>query len=376
MPAPMRQFLAGVRPSDVMIGVGLLAIGLADALSTSDYRGGTIRLCVAVVLQTLPLAIRRRHTVLAVSLSLLGVAVEVAGVRPYGGVYGLVGFLVLVHAVARWTSGKQLRTGVALLVGGATVRFLSQSPDGPLGLLGNVFLVVVFATAAWGVGRMTRGVSAKESLWAARHAEIVAMERARISRDLHDVVGHALAGISLTAGAAEQQPGARDPDMAAALSLIRTMSRDAASDVRRLVGLIREEGDSIPDTTPQPTIESIPAMVQGAREAGLTVEYEQNGRPHVVSGGLSVAAHRVVQEGLTNVAKHGTDARARVRLTWAPGRLEVEVRNAAHAYAGGQVSDGHGLVGLRERVLLYDGTLTAGPGSGGEFRLHAEFRTS
>ena len=205
-------------------------------------------------------------------------------------------------------------------------------------------------------------VAARELEWSARNAAVVEEERQRISREPHDVVGHALAGISLTAGAAEQQQGSRDPEMAAALHLIRTTSRDAASDVRRLVGLLREGSDepSASDTEPQPTLSSVAALVSRSREAGLDVSYEVSGAPVAVPGGLHLTTYRLIQEGLTNVAKHAPTASASVLVSWSPGCLEVAVVNTAPAASGSSPGTdlvGHGLIGLAERVTLYDGTL-------------------
>ena len=139
MESRVRDFLAGVRPVDVVLATALFGIGMLDALTTTEYGGGSARLAVAVTLQTLPLALRRTRTLLAVGLSLTGLVVEIAGVEAYGGVYGLLGFLLLVHATARWTRGPSQRTAVALLVVGAVAQLLSQPRhDGPLGVLGDV----------------------------------------------------------------------------------------------------------------------------------------------------------------------------------------------------------------------------------------------
>jgi signal transduction histidine kinase len=368
---PVRRLLGGITPLDAVIAVGLLAIGLADALTTNDYAGSTVRLAAAATLQTLPLIIRRTQPLAAVALSLLGVTIEVAGVRAYGGVYGLVGYLLLVHAVSRWATGMQRRAGVAMLVVGAIAHLLSQSDEGPLGLAGNVLVTGILAAAAWGLGHVTRSVEQRESQWEARQAEALEEERGRISRELHDVVGHALAGISLTAGAAQQQDGARDPEMDSALSLIREMSRDAASDVRRLVGLLREDNDLAPDTEPQPTLDTLPALVERSRAAGMDVELRTEGRAVPISGGLHLTAFRVVQEGLTNVLKHSPDATALVRVEWTPGALSVSVENTGGRCAR-KSADGHGLAGLRERVDLFDGTLVADRVADG-FLLSARF---
>lgn len=363
----LRPAWAGVTTSDAVVAGLLCALGLADALTQQEYGGGAARLGIAASLQTAPLVWRRSRPLLAVGLSFLGVGIEIAGTEPYGGVYGLLGFLLLVHAVSRWATGVQRRAGVAVLAGGMAVHLLSQSTEGPLGVVGDLVLTGALSALAWGVGQVTRRSEHREAEWSRRNAEVAEEERRRISRELHDVVGHALAGISLTAGAAEQR--APDDGVATQLRLIRTMSRDAAADVRRLVGLLREDADHEPG--PQPTLEDLPALVERAQLAGTNATLEMTGEPILVAPGLQLTVFRIVQEGLTNVAKHAAGARARVQVSWAPGELLVAVDNAPVACAAhGQ---GHGLTGLAERVSLFGGRLAHGPTADGGFRLEARF---
>ena len=362
--------LSGVRRSDIALAAALLALGMADALSAEGYAGGNVRLAVAAALQTAPVLLRRTHPATAVGVSLVGVLVEVAGVQAYGGVYGLVTFLVLVHATSRWAEGGQRRAAAAFLVAGAVAHVLSQNREGPLGLLGSVVVVAGLAAAAWGAGRIGLRAQHHEHELEQRRAELIEAERARISRELHDVVGHALAGISLTAGAAAQR-SREDPVAADALDLIHTMSRDAASDVRRLVGLLREEADSADSREPRPTLDALPLLVDRARAAGMDVELHAAGESDDVPPGVQLAAYRVVQEGLTNAAKHAAGAPVTVRVQRAAGRLEISVEDVGGDDASGaEAGPGHGLIGLAERVRLYDGRLDACPHDAG-FRLRA-----
>ena len=365
--AAVRSLWVGVTASDAVLAGLLCALGLADALTQDEYGGGTTRLAVAAFLQTAPLVWRRSRTVLAVGLSFLGVGIEIAGTAPYGGVYGLIGFLLLVHAVSRWATGAQQRAGLAVLAGGMAVHLLSQSNDGPLGILGSVVLTGAFSAFAWSIGQVTRRSERREREWDLRNAEVLEEERRRISRDLHDVLGHALAGISLTAGAAEQR--ATDGGVADQLRLIRTMSRDAAADVRRLVGLLREDADHEPG--PQPTLDQLPSLVDRARAAGTDATLEVTGEPVQPPPALQLTAYRIVQEGLTNVAKHAPGARADVRLEWSDSELLVAVENTATGRSFAGHGYGHGLTGLTERVTVFGGRLLHGPTAAGGFRLEA-----
>ena len=365
--------LLGVRPVDAAIGLSLFGVGLADALTAEDYSGGTPRLVIAMALQTLPLVWQRARTVLAVAVSLLGLAIEVAGQLPYGGIYGFLGFLLLVHAVARWTQGSARWTGVALLATGVLLHTLAMSDRGPLQRVGPVIVTLAFSTAAWTVGSLGRRAEDRQAQLEAQQAAVVEAERARISRELHDILGHALAGISLTASATQQR--ATEPEVVAALALISTTSRDAAIDVRRLVGYLREAGPD-DDTSPQPSLDAVPALVERMRSAGLDVDSRVEGVPISASGGLQLAAYRVVQEGLTNAAKHAPGAHSDVVVGWMPGMLEVSVTTSDPATpptGDDPTAPGHGLVGLHERVAMYDGTLLTTATPAGGFVLRAAF---
>lgn len=359
--------MAGVGPVDVGIGCGLFALGIADAVTQSEYGGGTARLVVAVTLQTLPIVWRRTRTLMAVSLSLLGLAVEVAGQAPYGGVYGLLSLLVLVHAVARWTTGAARWQGLTLLLMGVVIHTLSEGYTGPLGAVGPVLVTLVLGGGAWSLGLVGTRTHAREQELARSRVAAVDAERARISRELHDVVGHALAGISLTAGAAEHAQD--EAELTSSLRSIGTLSRDAAADVRRLVGLLREDPDAV---RPQPTLHDLSALVKAMRVAGMDVTLREDGQPGRVAPGLQLAAFRVVQEGLTNAARHAPGAPVTVTVSWERATLTVEVRNGPVGPVSGGLP-GFGLVGLGERVALYDGSLMANATDEGGFALRARF---
>lgn len=355
-------------PVDVVVGCGLLALGTAEVLGGLDYDGGTARLWAGVALQTLPLAWLRVAPVGAVALSVVGLLVEVAGQTLSGGAYGFLVFVVIVHGIARWTSGAARRRALALLGAGTLMHFLALGDASPGGVLGNVAMTVLFGAVAWAAGSTGRRGADHEARLAEAREEAIAAERARISRDLHDIVGHALAGISLTAAAAG--PDA-DGEVGSALARIRTLSHDASADVRRLVGMLRE-GDA-DATTPQPTLADVDALVAQARDGGAEVTHEVCGTPARVPAGLALAAYRVVQEGVTNAVRHSPGASVTVRTTWRPALLAVTVENGPATGRGADgTQGGYGLVGLRERVEVYGGTLSVGPTPDGGWLLGAE----
>lgn len=198
-------------------------------------------------------------------------------------------------------------------------------------------------------------------------------ERARIARDLHDVVAHAMSVMVVQAGAAERLVE-QSPDRARqALVNIQDAGREALADMRRMLGVLREEGRPV-DLAPQPTMDDVHLVVQRCIESGIPTELHVDGDRPDRSVGPEMTGYRVVQEALTNVIKHaGRPARAVVRITYRDGSMRVEVTDDGLGASSEQIdrTTGHGLVGMRERVELYGGTLHAGPRPGGGFRVAA-----
>jgi len=200
----------------------------------------------------------------------------------------------------------------------------------------------------------------------ARARQAVADERARIARKLHDVVSQALGVIVMQAGGAGSVPRLGEADAKATLGTIERTGREAFAEMRRLVGVLRDDNEAAA-TAPQPTIGEIPALLARLADSGLDVDLQVEREQRPVPAGVGLSAYRIVQEALTNTLKHAGAARARVRLVWSADRLDIDVTDDGPA-AGVTVraqarpdSGGHGLVGMRERVMLYGGELDAGP---------------
>jgi signal transduction histidine kinase len=209
-----------------------------------------------------------------------------------------------------------------------------------------------------------------------RARQAVADERTRIARELHDVVSQALGVIVMQAGGAGAVPGLGEDEAKAVLGTIEQTGRQAFAEMRRLVGVLRDE-DEAAALAPQPTTGEIPALIARLASAGLEVELEIEGSQREVPAGVELSAYRIVQEALTNTLKHSGAGRAKVRLAWSDDHLDVEVRNDGPA-ADGPVplhvhadSGGNGLVGMRERVMLFGGALEAGPVPDGGYRVAA-----
>ena len=311
--------------------------------------------------------------------------------------------LIAMFAVAAYGSERARRLWLALGVAASLAAAIkwttgaavgSQSDgSGPHDVVGIMtFLFVMLAasvTVCWLLGAFTRerfttvrtlkdradAIAAERDRFAQLAAE---QERSRIAREMHDVVAHSLSVIVVqTDGAiyALDQPGADAAKLALAREALRrigTASHEALSQTRALVGVLRE-GET-PETAPQPRLNEVGGLVESARASGLDVDYVVVGSPDAhapLDAARETAAYRIVQESLTNAIKHGgPHVRVRVRVSHTDAGLAISVRDDGRAAAADD-GHGHGLIGMRERVAPFDGTLTARPRSGDGFEVLA-----
>lgn len=257
--------------------------------------------------------------------------------------------------------------------------------------IGVVFIFIAMAApvvVAWALGLLRRSTRARwESLRerAARleyerdqQAVIAAgAERARIAREMHDVVAHSLSIIVAQADGG-RYAARTDPALAVgALETIADTARGALADTRRILGVLR--GDAAADTAPQPGLASLDDLVRTVRESGLGVEVVTWGEQLPLTPAADLAVYRVCQESLTNVLKHaGTPGvvHARVDVAWHPGALVVQIDDDGRGAAAGDDGAGNGILGMRERIALFSGSLESGPRPGGGWRVKATMPTS
>jgi signal transduction histidine kinase len=276
---------------------------------------------------------------------------------------------VLSFAIGAHLPRRRAQAGLA----GVAVLVVVVTALGPDQTVGDVIFPIVLFGGCWALGRFGRGRARLTAELRARTAQLerertererdaVARERVRIARELHDVVAHSVSVMVVQAGAARSVLD-RDPDASVrALGAVEATGREALTEMRRLLGILRPEGEDV-EHSPQPSLDRLGALIARSRDAGLDVELRVEGRAGPLAPGVDLTAFRLVQESLTNALKHGGRGRARVVLRWSADVLEVEVANriaagpAAHGLAGG----GQGLVGMRERVALCGGELRAGP---------------
>ena len=202
----------------------------------------------------------------------------------------------------------------------------------------------------------------------------VAEERARIARELHDIVAHAVSVMVLQVGAVRHKlPDAQAEDRDA-LQGVEQAGRTALAEMRRLLGAMRNEGDEA-ELAPQPGLDGLDSLLEEVGRAGLPVQLEVEGKPFPLPRAIDLSAYRIVQEGLTNALKHARASDAEVTVRYRPDEIQLEVRDNGE---GPATSDGlgHGLIGIRERVKIYGGEMSAGPANGRGFLLSTRLPVS
>jgi len=349
-----------------------LAVWGDDAVAGSRPLNALLLAAVAV-----PVAWRRRAPLAAVTV--LGAAVTVQALLPGVAPIGLLllgPVLTTLYSVAAYGGRTRSWAGLAVVAAATAVHDLTDPAyRADLEATSWWWLVLV---VGWLIGRYTgsrRSAAQLERRARAleeerRQAETaVQEERARIARELHDVVAHSVSVVAIQAGAAQAvldaDPGrAREP-----LDAIEATARNALAELRRLLGVLRPAEEE-PRLGPQPGIADLPAVAAQVSAAGLPVDVVVQGEPAPLPAGLQLAVHRIVQEALTNALRHSGATRVRVTVAYRPAHLEVTVADDG---GGGPTRrpGGHGIVGMRERVALYGGELHVGPGEHGGFVVSA-----
>jgi signal transduction histidine kinase len=366
------------------VGVALaVAVMLEAALSSS--RDGSVSLNLVLYAPIGLLFIFQPLRPLALTLALI-VSMSLVSLAATDVAAMFTTLLLLLVAVFRAASMLDDRStalvGLLLLVAVPVV----AAEHGSTNVGDYVFPVVIFAIA----GSVARGLRHRallarelalrnERLEVEREAQAataVSDERRRIARELHDVVAHSVSVMVVQSGAARRVLDAEPDGAVAALAEVERSGRQALSELRRLLGLMRDGDEEAAMREPQPTLAGLDDLLKRARDAGLPVELRQEGEPFTLPMGCDLAAYRVVQESLTNALKHAGDgARANVLLRWTDDQLELDITDTGNGLSttmpDGDAPLGQGLLGMRERVALCGGDLQAGPSTRGGFRVRA-----
>jgi signal transduction histidine kinase len=370
---------------DALVAVALTAAALATAASRvgddNEFRSVDLPGIALVLLQTMPLA--------ALRVAPLGVIVVIsAAIVAHSGMgyemveAGTFSSLVALYGAASLVDSR--RAVLALFIAAAAIGGFYALNREDFGWLDVTATGTTWALG-WLIGRFVRA-RGEQAEAASAHAALlerdqemraraaVADERARMARELHDIVGHALNIIVIQAAGAQRVLESRPQVASDSLTAIESAGREALSDMERMLGVLRESEVISRELGPQPGLLQVDGLATQVSEAGLPVEVTVQGRPLDLPASVELSAYRIVQEALTNALKHSGGSRARVTIRYEPDSLELEITDDGHGSLqrmSGAAGAGRGLIGMRERVAIFGGELSAGPMAEGGYRVHA-----
>jgi signal transduction histidine kinase len=373
---------AGPWVLDGLLAVVAAGAGVATLATVLPFDPGSPRAWAAYLLvlaHTLPIAVRRRWPLPVLAWGLAtGAAFAALGLNLVSLSFAV---LVYVYTVAARCPRRRALAGLAatevLLVLVWLARPRSIGDGGTLALDG------VIMAAGWWLGDGTRRRQEAVDTARRRAAELerareelarraVTEERLRIARELHDVVAHSMSIIAVQSGVGVHVIDSRPDEARKALVAVEATSRQALVEMRRLLGVLRQEAEARGSLAPAPGLAQVEGLAAEVASAGVRVEVRIEGTPSELPAGLDLSAYRIVQEALTNVVRHAGPATARVAVRYGPAEVAIEVTDDGKGAASGdRERGGHGIPGMRERAALYGGTLEAGPLPGGGFRVAA-----
>ena len=369
-----RSRVAGSLPQlgdrDVQIALLLAFVALVQVLFFLPIAPRPIGVVIALG-STLPIAWRRSHPVAA---TLAGTAVWLI---PTDG-FILVGYIAAFLLYYGLTAYQDdLHVAAAIVIIGCAIGIATAAIQ-HLGI-GEYIGAILIVVAPAGVGLLVRRQREHQhrleelNLLLERERDertrsAIADERTRIARELHDIVSHALTVVSLQADAASAAIDQRPELARAPLDTIQSSAHEALVEMRRLLGVLRTEPDD-EDLEPLPGMAQLPALVDRAAAAGIGAEVQARGTPVPLPQSVDLTAYRIIQEALTNAAKHAAGSRVCITLDWAKDCLGMDICDDGPGPVGMPSPDAHGLIGMRERVRIHGGDFSAGAAPGGGFRV-------
>lgn len=332
---------------------------------------------VTFLVATAAVALRRVAPLAAALVCAAGMAAQTV-LGPADAVGGFLAFMIVTHSVGlRCDRGRAVIGLIGVLVGVHLYDLLFWADSSVADLVANAAIFGGIWALARGARRWrsrTETLRAEAAAAAleqeARTREAVRHEQARIARELHDVVAHGISVMTLQAGAARQVLGSQPPSVITALLAVEDHGRRSLDDMHRLLGLLRRSDE----TLAEPAVEGVALddLVARTRASGLPVTIDVVGGAEDLAPSLALTVHRIIQESLTNALRHGAREDVSVRLDYGDEDVTVEVRDhGVPVHRGDVTGSGLGLIGMHERVAVFDGELTAGPSSDGGWTVRA-----
>ena len=355
----------------------MLLFALVEASADNGQR--SVPLSVAIVaLETLPLTFRRRSpAIVVIIVATAELAHLVAGF--YNGFFDTFAGAAAFYSVAAHRQRNVSLIFLAVLpIALALALAVDWRNHGDINLV-DIPYNLLLLLSAWLLGDSAQTRRAyviqaeREREEQARAA--LAEERARIGRELHDIVAHSVSVMVLQANAGERVAASKPEQAREHFAAIQATGREALSELRRLLGVLRGPEGEEASREPQPGLSNVEHLAEEMRQSGIDTTLQVNGDSATLSEAMQLSAYRVIQEALTNTLRHAGASRAEIAVRCAARALEVEVvdNGRSPTSANGSARTGHGLIGMRERVHLFGGELEAGPLPEGGFRVRAVF---
>ncbi|GAB2693132.1 sensor histidine kinase [Nocardia thraciensis] len=358
----------------VVAAVAVFVFAVVDHTLISDTDLGTRQSTALALLQALAIVLQLRFRLAGwlISVAALGYAsVAVGGplwVEPMFNSHLVV--LALLAAQVRWRTAAAVwaattGAGIVLAVVMPDARWADAVESA---VLTGLVLIAAAAVRAVADARRAASAQARESARQQQRNTLLE-ERARIARELHDVVAHHMSVVAIQAESVQYRVADPPPELLTSLAAIRTSSSAALAEMRRILGVLHADADT--STQPQPRIADIDGLADAIRAAGRTVTVTRGGAVRELPTGVEVCAYRIVQEALSNAVRHAPGAAIRIELCYRSMELELRVINSPGTTAPPGPGSGRGLIGMRERVAVLDGRLETAPLADGGYRVHA-----
>ena len=374
-----RRLILDLAPTVALLALG--AILMATSYESAGYQGPRLANFALLLAVVMPLVLRRLYP--APVLAAVFVAQGVWVALYYHGSHQppfepFAAGVVACFALGYHAQERELRVGIAVFA----LTVAATAVDLALGgsTVGDALPALLWWAGSIALGRILKSRQALVELLRERSdrlerdreravAAAAAEERARIARELHDVIAHSVSLIVVQAGAERRLLSAAEQRTAQTLETIEDSGREALTELRRLLGVLRVSSED--RLAPQPGLARLPDLLAESAKGGQQVAFDSSGEAIELARGLDLTAYRIVQEGLTNARKHAPGRPVTVALRWRDRLLEIEIENAEAEPALEGNGTGHGLIGMAERVAMYGGSLETGPTEGGRFRICA-----
>lgn len=361
-------------PIGAVLAVAVAVLGVVEQFLGTDLERPLVTSAVMVVVG-IALFLRRLQPMATLAVAMGGLVIADVN-SAYGTATSVFAVVVAATNVGLETKMPNLALGPAMVAVFVLLAVFGSEPFEPIDAIamsliygGAIAVGVMFRRHTDRVAELAAKAALLEREREVGASQAVDAERARIARELHDIVSHSISVIAIQTQAVRRRLGDDHRAEADDLRAVETVARQAMAEMRRMLGILRSQGNAL-ELEPQPGLGQLAKLLEQTRSAGLPVELRVEGKEAPLPPGIDLAAYRIIQEALTNIRKHAGPAQAIVTLRYGDHMVEIEVVDDGRGPSGTAVG-GHGLLGMRERISVYGGTLEYGAVNGRGFRVGA-----